>query len=212
MGKSATSPTSGQAQTQGSGPEAPAPKYKKVFVQRDYTHGTGVKFQTAFPVELEGYIDPEIFAYLMGNINQMYYDGEKMSGRAFCESCCACLSAYLVYACMESFYDKCARKVSNFIEEQNDTRWKPRGLLVTDPLERGLRVIEITIFLDRAEQRQPASANSTGQQVSSVRETNSRREESSSKSSKSHERKHHVHSEGHTSSKTKSSNPSSTGN
>lgn len=72
-----------------------------------------------------------------------------MSGRAFCESCCACLSAYFLFLCVEPYYDKCARKVADFIEEQNDLRWRRRGLLVTDPLERGLRVIEITIFLDK---------------------------------------------------------------
>lgn len=87
-----------------------------------------------------------------------------MSSRVFCESCCACLTAYFAYLCMDSFYDKCARKVSNFIDEQNDLKWRPRGLLITDPLERGLRVIEITVFLDKAEQRfappapQPQSA------------------------------------------------------
>jgi hypothetical protein len=129
--------------------DAAAPKYKKVFIQRDYSQGTAVRFQTGFPSELEGYMDPESFNYLINNINTMYGQGEAMSGRAFCESCCACLSAYFLYMCVESYYDKCARKVADFIEEQNDMRWKRRGLLVTDPLERGLRVIEITIFLDK---------------------------------------------------------------
>ena len=124
-------------------------KYKKVFIQRDYSQGTAVRFQTAFPPELEGYIDQESFNYLISNINAMYAQGEAMSGRAFCESCCACLSAYLLYLCIESYYDKCSRKVADFIEEQNDLRWKRRGLLVTDPLERGLRTVEITIFLDK---------------------------------------------------------------
>lgn len=129
--------------------ETSGPKYKKVFIQRDYSQGTAVRFQTAFPAELEGYIEHESFNYLINNINTMYAQGEAMSGRAFCESCCACLSAYFLYLCVESYYDKCARKVADFIEEQNDLRWKRRGLLVTDPLERGLRVIEITIFLDK---------------------------------------------------------------
>lgn len=30
------------------------PNYLKVFVQRDYSDGTSVKFQTRFPAELEG--------------------------------------------------------------------------------------------------------------------------------------------------------------
>lgn len=37
-------------------PSTPAlqPTYMKVFVQRDYSDGTSVKFQTRFPPELEG--------------------------------------------------------------------------------------------------------------------------------------------------------------
>lgn len=141
------------------------PRYKKVFIQRDYSHGTAVRFQTAFPSELEGYIDPESFQYLVNNVNLMYGQGEKMSGRTFCESCCACLTAYCLYLCIESYYDKCARKVGDFIAEQNDLRWKRRGLLVTDPLERGLRVIEITIFLDKAEGIRASAATASGTSV-----------------------------------------------
>lgn len=146
--QSGQQPTSGQ-QNQAGGQSQQQPKYKKVFIQRDYSQGTCVRFQTTFPAELEGYIDIESFNYLINHINSMYSQGESMSGRAFCESCCACLSAYFLYLCVEPYYDKCARKVADFIEEQNDLRWKRRGLLITDPLERGLRVIEITIFLDK---------------------------------------------------------------
>lgn len=144
-----TGNTNGTQTSGEDGTSAPAPRYKKVFIQRDYSHGTAVRFQTTFPPELEGYVDQECFNYLINNINSMYAQGEAMSGRAFCESCCACLSAYFMYLCIEPYYDKCARKVADFIEEQNDLRWKRRGLLVTDPLERGLRTIEITIFLDK---------------------------------------------------------------
>ena len=126
-----------------------SPRYKKIFIQRDYSQGTAVRFQTTFPPELTGYIDQETFSYLINNINTMYAQGESMSTRVFCESFCACISAYFLYLCIEPYYDKCARKVGDFIEEQNDLRWKRRGLIVTDPLERGLRVIEITIFLDK---------------------------------------------------------------
>lgn len=202
MGKPVTSPTRPSPGSQPQTPSAvepPPPKYKKVFIQRDYTQGTGVKYQSTFPPELEGYIDPESFAYLINNINQIYDEGETMSSRAFCESCCACLSAYIIYLCMESFYDKCARKVSSFVDEQNDMRWKPRGLLVTDPLERGLRVIEITIFLEKAEQRQAqhaaAVAAATHQAQAPAQTTRKTTRQSSVISAHGHE--------SHTSAKTK---------
>lgn len=40
-------------------PSTPAlqPTYMKVFIQRDYSDGTSVKFQTRFPPELEGRVN-----------------------------------------------------------------------------------------------------------------------------------------------------------
>lgn len=46
------------------------------------------------------------------------------------------------------FLLQCLRKVSKFIAEQNERVYHPRGLIVTDPSLRGLRVLEISC-LDR---------------------------------------------------------------
>lgn len=37
------------------------PNYMKIFVQRDYSDGTSVKFQTRFPSELEGRVRVEYY-------------------------------------------------------------------------------------------------------------------------------------------------------
>lgn len=44
-------------------PSTPAlqPNYMKVFIQRDYSEGTSVKFQTRFPPELEGRVSYYLF-------------------------------------------------------------------------------------------------------------------------------------------------------
>lgn len=41
---------------------------------------------------------------------------------------------------------QCLRKVAKFVLEQNEKVFAPRGLLLTDPTERGLRVVS---FLNR---------------------------------------------------------------
>lgn len=43
---------------------------------------------------------------------------------------------------------QCIRKVSKYIGQQNERIYNPKGLQITDPTYRGLRVIEISI-LDR---------------------------------------------------------------
>ncbi|XP_076367326.1 golgin subfamily A member 7-like isoform X3 [Tachypleus tridentatus] len=119
---------------------------RKVFVQRDYSEGTNVKFQTKFPQELDGLIDKQTFEHMITTLNSIYAEAEKMSGRTVCEGCLACLTAYLLYVCIDTHYEKCLKSIADFIEEQNERVWMPKGLLLTDPVERGLRVVEISIL------------------------------------------------------------------
>ncbi|XP_017775019.1 PREDICTED: golgin subfamily A member 7 [Nicrophorus vespilloides] len=120
----------------------------KVFIQRDYSEGTVVKFQTRFPQELEGRINREDFEHTINTLNGHFAEAEKASCSTYCEGCLACITAYLIYVCKETHYEKCLRKVSKFIAEENERIYHPKGLIVTDPSLRGLRVLEISC-LDR---------------------------------------------------------------
>ncbi|KAK4002970.1 golgin subfamily A member 7 [Daphnia magna] len=137
---------------------APAPPTQKVFIQRDYSEGTQVRFQPKFPSELEGKIEREKFEYTLNTLNEVYAEAEKMSCSSCCEGCFACLTAYLLYCCSDTHFEKCLKKVAKFIIEQNERVYVPRGLLIIDPVERGLRVIEICIFSDNAAST-PARSN-----------------------------------------------------
>lgn len=137
---------SGQNQAVHDGSRTP----HKVFIQRDYSEGTSVKFQTKFPQELEGLIERHVFDQTVTTINSIYSDAERMDGKTFCESFMSCLTAYLLYFCMETYYEKYLKQAAAYIDEQNETVYVPRGLLITDPIERGLRVIEITILSEQS--------------------------------------------------------------
>ncbi|KAK9501835.1 hypothetical protein O3M35_012490 [Rhynocoris fuscipes] len=118
----------------------------KVFIQRDYSDGTTVKFQSLFPQELEGKLDRPAFENTIGQLNAYFREAERGSCSTYCEGCMACLTAYLIFICTQTHYEKCLRKVAKFIQEQNERVYKPRGLLLTNPVDRGLRVIEISIL------------------------------------------------------------------
>ncbi|CAL8347564.1 unnamed protein product [Lota lota] len=122
----------------------------KVFIQRDYTNGTVCQFQTKFPSELETRIDKQQFEETVRTLNNLYAEAEKLGGQSYLEGCLACLTAYTVFLCMETHYEKVLKKIAKYIQEQNDKIYAPRGLLLTDPIERGLRVIEVTLFEDRS--------------------------------------------------------------
>merc|ERR1712083_865117 len=137
---------------------------RKVFIQRDYSEGSGVRFQTRFPVELQDKIEREQFEYTVKMMNSMYAEAEKANCSTFCEGCMACLTAYVIYFCSETHYEKCLKKVARFVVEQNEKVWTKRGLLITDPIERGLRVIEISILTEPATPHATTTAPNSQQQ------------------------------------------------
>ncbi|KAL1266775.1 hypothetical protein QQF64_002450 [Cirrhinus molitorella] len=84
----------------------------KVFVQRDYTSGTICKFQTKFPAELESRIDKQQFEETIQTLNNLYAEAEKLGGRSYLEGCLACLTAYTIFLCMETHYEKVLKKIT----------------------------------------------------------------------------------------------------
>ncbi|XP_029012819.1 golgin A7 family, member Ba [Betta splendens] len=121
----------------------------KVFIQRDYSEGTTCKFQLKFPSELDSRIERTLFEDTVKTLNNYYAEAEKIGGQSYLEGCLACATAYLIFFCMETRYEKVLKKIAKYIQEQNEKIYAPRGLLITDPIERGMRVIEISIYEDR---------------------------------------------------------------
>ncbi|CAL1531851.1 unnamed protein product [Lymnaea stagnalis] len=119
--------------------------HTKVFIQRDFTEGISVKFQTRYPPELEGRVDRAIYERTINNINEMFADAESLGSRTYCESCFACLTGYIALMCMDTYYEKTLKKVRRYLEEQNQTIYMSRGVMLIDPAERGLRILEIDI-------------------------------------------------------------------
>uniref|UniRef100_A0A8C7R7N8 Golgin subfamily A member 7/ERF4 domain-containing protein n=1 Tax=Oncorhynchus mykiss TaxID=8022 RepID=A0A8C7R7N8_ONCMY len=113
----------------------------KVFIQRDYSQGTTCRFQTKFPSELDSRIERTLLEDTVKTLNSYYAEAEKMGGQSYMEGCLACATAYLIFLCMETRYEKMLKKISGYIQEQNEKIYAPRGLLLTDPIERGMRVV-----------------------------------------------------------------------
>ena len=55
---------------------------RKIYIPRDYTLGSGIKFSHKLPVELEGKIDKEKFESTINTLNLLYAEAE----RATCSS------------------------------------------------------------------------------------------------------------------------------
>ncbi|CAF1394199.1 unnamed protein product [Adineta steineri] len=117
----------------------------KLFIQRDYSEGTAVKFQERFPAELEGRIDRQEFIEILRDINRFFADAEALSCTTFMENCCTCLTGYLLLLCMPTHYEKCVKRAAKYIDEKNESVLNPHGIFMVDPMEKGLRCIEVCI-------------------------------------------------------------------
>ena len=93
---------------------------KKVFIPRDYSIGCGVKFQEKLPQELEGKIDKDKFEAMVRHLNTLYAEAEQASCSTYSEGCMACMTAYVIFFCSETHYEKCLKKVSRYVHEQNE--------------------------------------------------------------------------------------------
>ncbi|CAF4554805.1 unnamed protein product [Rotaria sp. Silwood1] len=113
----------------------------KLFIQRDYSEGTAVKFQERFPPELEGKIDRSKFVDIIRRINSIYTEAEALSCKTFMENCCGCLTGYLLLLCMSTHYEKCVKRAAKYISEENDRTLNPKGIFMIDPMEKGLRCV-----------------------------------------------------------------------
>ena len=51
-------------------------------------------------------LERQIFEKTINELNRMYAEAETLGSRNYCESCFACLTAYLAYLCMNTHYEK----------------------------------------------------------------------------------------------------------
>lgn len=150
-------------------------------------HTPGRLIWVRLPVSLSLQIERQLFEETVKTLNSFYAEAEKIGGSSYLEGCLACATAYFIFLCMETHYEKVApppqphlpsplglrclslslngplssqvlKKISRYIQEQNEKVFAPRGLLLTDPVERGMRVVSFLAVPFEGTQLQPAGA------------------------------------------------------
>ncbi|KAG7272074.1 hypothetical protein CRUP_001839 [Coryphaenoides rupestris] len=51
-------------------------------------------------------MDKQQFEETVRTLNNLYAEAEKLGGQSYLEGCLACLTAYTVFLCMETHYEK----------------------------------------------------------------------------------------------------------
>lgn len=116
---------------------------RKIFIQRDFSFGTGVRFSNELPGELVGKVEPIKFQETIDHINDIFLSAESLSCRTLSEGCLACLTGYTIHYCFKTHYEQCVEEVGKYIQQQNRDVYEQRGVMLGDPMDRGLRCIEV---------------------------------------------------------------------
>ncbi|XP_003383906.1 PREDICTED: golgin subfamily A member 7-like [Amphimedon queenslandica] len=128
--------------------ERSGPFSKKIFIQRDYSYGTAVRFSSEFPQELRGKIGEREFQETIDEINVIFEEAEAYNCQRYGEGCLACLTGYTIHFCFKTHYQKCTERAARYIQERNYHIFERHGVLMGDPMDRGLRCIEVNITYD----------------------------------------------------------------
>ncbi|CAG8473541.1 12070_t:CDS:2 [Funneliformis caledonium] len=90
--------------------EAVEPK-QIIRIDRDYTSGELCQFQTAFPLEIDGRVNPRRFQQTINILNEMLTKAHNPRYNMF-DNCLACLTIYTSTLCLRSHFDRWKKYVN----------------------------------------------------------------------------------------------------
>lgn len=65
-------------------------------------------------------LDKQQFEETVQTLNNLYAEAEKLGGKSYLEGCLACLTAYTIFLCMETHYEKvCALPLCDVVKKLN---------------------------------------------------------------------------------------------
>eukprot|EP01137_Pigoraptor_chileana_P034390 Opistho-2@26862 len=118
---------------------------RKILIQRDYSHGMAVRYEETPQVQpLTGTpLSSASVQRTVQGLNEIFYAAEHIGCCGYFEGCLACLSGFALYWCIRSPYEKSIQQMREFVHDENERVYHPSGFHIKDPMENGLRMIEI---------------------------------------------------------------------
>ena len=105
----------------------------------------GVRVVLTVTVRARGpQLPEETWKATVDGINKHFDAAEAHTAALYWRNFASCLTGYIADFCLANPYDAHLRAMSAFVDEQNAKVYNPRGLVLVNPLDRGLRVIEVT--------------------------------------------------------------------
>eukprot|EP01104_Vermistella_antarctica_P019544 TRINITY_DN7702_c0_g1_i1.p1 TRINITY_DN7702_c0_g1~~TRINITY_DN7702_c0_g1_i1.p1 ORF type:complete len:122 (+),score=8.71 TRINITY_DN7702_c0_g1_i1:242-607(+) len=118
---------------------------EEVAIERDYSHGMRTRFVETFPPRLQGKVTEDEFLHTITTVNKFFDKQETYT-------CCTCFAALLscmtlwsTQLCLDNPYRKMERALVEFLREENERVYKPKGVEWLSPMDNGCYKISIVI-------------------------------------------------------------------
>lgn len=115
----------------------------RLFVRRDFGAGDLPCFETRYPEGLVGLVDEARYIETIEYINGIFEEAHTATPGMVLFNCASCLTGHLLSLLTENPYQRHLRRLTAYCAAQDEAVFRPAGLHLVDPADRGLRVIEI---------------------------------------------------------------------
>jgi len=119
----------------------------RAYALRDHSDGE-VAFETALPASLEGKVPPKEFEDTIVGINRYFEQATDFTWGLWFRNCLSCATFFWFDCCVTNPYAALMVEMSEYVRAKNKDVFNPCGLVLVNPLDRGLRLIEITELVD----------------------------------------------------------------
>jgi hypothetical protein len=127
-----------------------------IYIQRNYNKYPNqdhtqfrtppIYFDEAFPSLLERRgVSKSEFERTIRGVNERLAKAERVSRVTVFENCFGALTCFFLFLCYESQYSKKMRELYTFLQQENETVWKDKGLEWLHPLRNGFIFLEIKV-------------------------------------------------------------------
>lgn len=124
---------------------------RKIFIQRDYSKGLDVQFEAEYPARLTEKVPRDVWENTIVRINRIFADAEAITPQTIFETVLGCFTCYASYAITKSTYRRKLDELQEFLNRENREIYHHVGFHIRNPMERGLRVLEISLLSRQGE-------------------------------------------------------------
>ncbi|KAI3636971.1 hypothetical protein MIR68_005238 [Amoeboaphelidium protococcarum] len=140
-------PNTGQEEQQQSQVKQTELASRMYTIERDHSHGDTIQFKTSeLPPELSEFIELNELIPVLNTLNSMYAQAERLNQPNILDCLLGCATLQLYSLFFQSHFEKKLDKIHSYIDEQNRNLFRPRKLMLIDPINDHFIMLKIKVI------------------------------------------------------------------